>query len=393
MSVVRNVAHTVAGWVAALLPDAAARAVWWLIAALTGSFVFLGPIINAAILYAGYNIRFLYSWPRLLMANAVTVAIALGILLILLRRHRGGPVSLGSLLGYSALIAVIIAFGRLIFVVPLQLGPKESGIGYFAVSASIVFLLFGVMAIAAWYAHVREEALADSFAELNRSRQALMHEEESVRSAVFDQLHGTAQSEIVAIRMQVREMLQDNDVTTYELQAIDDRLGALYRDSIQAVVRALAPQGLDVGLLPALRELKVRVEGAATVDLMIDGVVRTMDDPAAEGLNMPVRTAAFRIVEEAVSNALRHSGAREIEISVGSRLATEGMFLMLDVRHPVEREVVIDEGEGLHRMAVRAEVVGGEVGWFCEGGEFAVVAQLPITRTSNSTALRLSANQ
>lgn len=382
-------ARKITRWVAVVLPDPAARAVWWLVAALMGAYAFFGPIISASIYFGVYGTRFFYSWPRLLLANGLAVICALAIMMFLLRRHRQGAISLTAMLGYSVLVSAVIAFGRLIVLIPFDFVPDDEGnvFGFFAINLSIVFLLFSIMAIASWYANAREQALLASFVELNRSQRALLQEEEAVRNTVFDQLHGTVQSEVVAIRQQLQRLPTDDPALRVEIDMIDQRLRELNREGIQAVARALSPQGLDAGLVPALRELRVRIEGAMEMTLSIDPVVLAMDDPVGEGLNLPVRTAAFRIVEEAVSNALRHAHAPLIQVSIGSRLAGDGTELVLDIRHQMARSVSIVEGEGLRRMRSRAQALNGDAGWYCRDGVFAVVARLPLARSDDAAVL------
>jgi signal transduction histidine kinase len=73
----------------------------------------------------------------------------------------------------------------------------------------------------------------------------------------------------------------------------------------------LSPPLLDeVGLAPAIR---AHLERTATPqDLRIDLVTSGLD----ERLPAQVETAAFRVVQESLTNAVRHAAARRVEISV-----------------------------------------------------------------------------
>ncbi|MEU7750879.1 sensor histidine kinase [Micromonospora sp. NPDC049171] len=103
------------------------------------------------------------------------------------------------------------------------------------------------------------------------------------------------------------------------------------------------------------------------------GAVVTCDgEPRA--LPRAVETTAYRIVQEAVTNALRHAGAARIEVRVGYR--PDG--LSVTVRDNGRGGVPV-AGNGLRGMAERA---GGLGGWLragpADGGGFEVRGWLPV---------------
>ena len=105
---------------------------------------------------------------------------------------------------------------------------------------------------------------------------------------------------------------------------------------------------------------------------------------AIEGLAAAVDMAAYRIVQEALTNSLRHAAdADEVRV----RLAVEGEWMKVMVvdngRTPQGRSASAGAGRGLVGMKERARLVGGSLraGPLPRGG-FEVVAQLPVERTS-----------
>ena len=154
----------------------------------------------------------------------------------------------------------------------------------------------------------------------------------------------------------------------------------IYQSSIRTIAVALSPAGLDAGLIPALRELAIRLEGATEVNLDIDPVVTILDDPTRGGIHRQVRIAAFRIVEEAVAYALRHALAREVDVRVSSRLDGTSAVLILQVRNATDGTITITEGEGLRRMRARTESVGGSLEVRAQGDAVEVIAHLPLMR-------------
>jgi two-component system CheB/CheR fusion protein len=135
------------------------------------------------------------------------------------------------------------------------------------------------------------------------------------------------------------------------------RVGALARDTMthaRAISRALAPVDLLAeGLGEALERLCESTEAAYDVRCRVEtrGDVKVAD-PA-------VATHLFRVAQEAVSNAARHAGAREIAVT----LAADGDRLRLTVAddgHGMPGGALgVSAGLGLRTMRARAAALGG----------------------------------
>jgi signal transduction histidine kinase len=103
-----------------------------------------------------------------------------------------------------------------------------------------------------------------------------------------------------------------------------------------------------------------------------------------DGLSAAVDLAAYRIVQEALTNTLRHAvGADEVGVCV----TVEGECVMVSVldngRMPQGRSDTAGAGRGLVGMRERARLVGGSLraGPLPRGG-FEVAARLPVERVS-----------
>ena len=144
-------------------------------------------------------------------------------------------------------------------------------------------------------------------------------------------------------------------------------LGVLRTDGTEA---ALVPQpGLDqVGALAA----QVREAGVA-VDLHVDG--------ERDGVPAGVDLAAYRIVQEALTNVLKHASATHAAVRIGYRRDVIELEILDDGRGaPANGHPVSSTGHGLIGMRERASLYGGviEARPRPEGG-FAVRARLPVT--------------
>lgn len=110
-----------------------------------------------------------------------------------------------------------------------------------------------------------------------------------------------------------------------------------------------------------------------SVDVSVDGEARAL----APGVDL----AAFRILQEALTNVMRHSGSRTARI----RLTWQPNVLELRVDDdgPAAGGVSDGSGNGLIGMRERAAALGGsvEAGPQADGG-FRVVAGLPLQAAS-----------
>ncbi|WP_412075042.1 sensor histidine kinase [Streptomyces xanthophaeus] len=124
---------------------------------------------------------------------------------------------------------------------------------------------------------------------------------------------------------------------------------------------------------PGLDRLPELVEQAAAAGLTVEVTV----DGEARGLPPGVDLAAFRIVQEALTNVVRHSGARTARVRLAWRPRL--LELRVDDDGPATGAPAGGSGNGLVGMRERAGALGGgiEAGPRPDGG-FAVVARLPM---------------
>ena len=144
-----------------------------------------------------------------------------------------------------------------------------------------------------------------------------------------------------------------------------------------ADVRLLLTQlrhGQSDGPQPTLADLEelyahVRVAG---VELRIDVDPAPPDTPPAA-----VQLAVYRILQEALTNALRH-GAAPVDV----RLAWLPQRVDVVVQNPLltgePARAIGGSGHGLIGMGERAQLAGGRLEAGAEGGSFAVRASIPI---------------
>lgn len=163
-------------------------------------------------------------------------------------------------------------------------------------------------------------------AELTQSRQQLQNlsahldqVREDERRRLAREIHDELGQKLTALRFEVAMLNSGLDkakpdwtqTTSSLLKQIDDTI-----DSVRAIAADLRPAVLDLGLAAAvewqLQELHRRTGIAYSLD--IDREEISLDNNRA--------TAIFRIVQESLTNIVRHAGASRIKLSLGMRGAS-----------------------------------------------------------------------
>jgi len=148
-------------------------------------------------------------------------------------------------------------------------------------------------------------------------------------------------------------------------------------DDVRRLVQGLWPPALDdLGLVGALRSTGLAAaEGGPAVSIVVDG--------ALDGLPAVVEVAAYRIVSEALTNAVRHAGASTVDVLLRAspdalvvRVEDDGTGIPPDA----------GGGVGLASMRERATELGGWCTVTPGGRGTVVLAHLPTTGASRSVA-------
>ncbi len=222
---------------------------------------------------------------------------------------------------------------------------------------------------------VRRESAAGVRAE--QARRAVSEE----RLRMAQELHDSVGHGLAVVAMQagvaMHVLTSDPDKARASLQAIRDTsreaLNAL-RDEL-AQLRAPG-DGADVRRTrPGIADLGVLVQrigsGGVDVDLRIRLSAGELDEVAEQ-----THAAAYRIVQESLTNVLRHAGATAVSVSV----RPEADALVLEILDDGSGHgPVCQEGTGLPGMRARAQSLGGDLQAAGRpGGGFAVLARLPL---------------
>jgi two-component system CheB/CheR fusion protein len=208
-----------------------------------------------------------------------------------------------------------------------------------------------------------ETALASTSAALRHSQiqlrtlaTGLLRAQEEERLRISRELHDDISQKLTALTVEAetlaRKTRQAGGVSQKELRTLRDRLAAVSED-VRRTAQQLRPSSLEhLGLAPALKSYCAdfaRKEGIG-VRFLARNLPRTI--PPEVALNL------YRVVQEALSNVAKHSGARSAGVSLSAR--GDSLHLVIkDTGRGFDPALARSHGLGLINMDERVRSLGG----------------------------------
>ena len=278
------------------------------------------------------------------------------------------------LVGIPAGIAVVAGF---------VVAPGKMNVNASAVVGNLLVVAFTLLVGDLLRVRRDQNAL---LAERHRELEALREAE--TRSAIIEErmriareVHDVVGHALVAITLQARAGLR-------RLQRSPERAGQALREIETVASRALEEtrtavatirSGTDATALqppPNLADLPGLVESMSGPELEMHLVI----DPAAHELPARLQAAAYRIVQESLSNAAKHARPARADVRITN---ADGVVTVEVADDSPAAGPAAGEGSGLRGMRERAEQLGGslEAGPTADRG-WRVRARLPVERVS-----------
>ncbi len=226
------------------------------------------------------------------------------------------------------------------------------------------------------------ERLVETQKRFHRISRGVLRVQEEERGRISRDLHDGIGQSLTAVKIQL-ELLEREAA---ELQAaLVPRIAAVRElaegclAEVREMARLLRPQMLDdLGLAPTLRWLARTVEKRTGVTVELEHV--GSEDPA----DPEAETLAFRVVQEALTNVVRHAGVSSARVRVERR--PESILLSVEDRgRGFDADAVLEgrdeeRGFGVRAMRDRIQSFDGQFRLRSAPGGTTLEAEIPLDR-------------
>jgi signal transduction histidine kinase len=238
-----------------------------------------------------------------------------------------------------------------------------------------IVLSFLVATVAGALSHRWTRAVAAEAASAAESRRQALEAERLLmqeRGRLARELHDSLGHTVNVMVLQAgvgRRVFADNPGYAHEALASIETAGRASLDELNRLLRVLQPGdgGTAEPFAPALADLEQMAERIRATGRAVE--LRT------NGVELPAGTAraVYRIVQEALTNAVRHTASGRIRVE----LLKDGSQVLLEVLNECDPLPDPIPGHGLVNMRERARLEGGELEAAPVDGGFRVRAVLP----------------
>ena len=333
----------------------------------------------------------------LALFELVTIAGAAALLVAAYRLARAGSLALAVVLGAPFLGLALVLAGTASGSVRT---PAVSGLAAAATETRVLAVLLAsaipLATLAAMARGAREQSQSHSAAREETEGMLADHLARGERARIARELHDVVAHHISMIAVQAetgrlttpglpaagaQRFAAIGDTARAGLTEMRRLLGVLREDAEQDTASEPGLQPAGPGLQPAAPGRRPQPGLPQLGDLVDDareasgGVVRLIMSGQADRLDPGVELAAYRIVQEALTNARRHAPGAAVDVEL--RYADDALRLRIRDNGPGQAPRY-HAGHGLLGMRERAAAVGGSLQTGdVRGGGFCVEAELP----------------
>jgi signal transduction histidine kinase len=247
-------------------------------------------------------------------------------------------------------VSAVASVPRVLALVAIGSTPTS---GFYIAAAGAIGLAAGVVAVTSAIlaatlidrARTEERRREEQESRARKAVEELQNEEMRVRRMVSDQLHGNLQYRMVVVTAGLDGMADQlaaagDAARAKDLRAWAETLEEIREEEVRSLSHAVFPAGADLSTAAAIEVLLRRLPPNVTTKIELGPVYRRWVDAQVAPMPIPERLVAVYTAEEAITNALKHGGARSIRIFADARPTSEPDRWIFEV-------TVDDDGTGL----------------------------------------------
>ncbi|MFE1177566.1 sensor histidine kinase [Streptomyces sp. NPDC058773] len=263
-----------------------------------------------------------------------------------------------------------------------------SGLGQLPPTAFFcAVVLISAAAVRAWREERRQVVETQSVTEEERTRRTLLEE----RALIARELHDVVAHHMSVIAIQA-------EAAPYRVKDTPPELATSFATIRENAVAALAELRRILGVVrsadpdafaesdpeapqPTLGNLDSLLDSVRGAGLVVEAVVTGSPRPLPQGVEL----SAYRIVQEGLSNALRHSPGADARVEISYVLGGLGVRIVNGAPSRLAKPSP-GAGHGVLGMRERVQMLGGEMtAEHTEDGGFEVAAFIPVANTTGET--------
>jgi signal transduction histidine kinase len=215
--------------------------------------------------------------------------------------------------------------------------------------------------------------MAEQLQTLLRDRQQLAVIEE--RNRLARELHDSVKQQMFALTMLMgsAQLEVNEDSEAKRILSEAERIASNAQQELSALIQALRPvelanKDLAVALRTACREWEQR-----------NGIICDVAVPETLAMAPEAEQQVFRVVQEALANVAKHSGATRVEVHAANEQGAMALHIR-DNGHGFDVARASGRGLGLSSMRERVEELGGTLTIASAAGGTRIEVRVPLTR-------------
>jgi len=219
--------------------------------------------------------------------------------------------------------------------------------------------------------------------------QRLLDAQEEERTRIARELHDDIGQRLALLNVSLDMLLQGGDVpgtTRRRIEEARDEVISLGKDA-QAYAHRLHPARLEyLGIAKAAAGLCHQIASQHDLDISFHA------DSAADGLSKPVSMCLYRVLQEALQNAIKHSGARRIDVTLRGGF-DQIELAIADAGVGFNTETIGGFGLGLTSMTERLAALGGQLAILATPQHGTTIhARVPLVQTPHPSGTAASSS-
>lgn len=339
---------------------------WGLIRARLGSFFWLFYIDAILLLLLDYQSRFVVNY----FIHSIYFLVIIEAGLVIRRKY----------LNRTIIPIIIMALSKYIYLLYYQINARSLSEALFHLFALLFMLsLFHYVQLQK-EAQAKHELLYKELLSTHRQLKSYMEEAEQVtvlreRNRIGREIHDSVGHELTALIMQLEMSLlsMKHSKSLAEVEALVLKARDTARSCLSETRNAIYTLNDEhVQFLEAIKTLvhKLKYDQRFVAELSIDSKVEELNFSEEENKTL------YRVIQEALTNAMRHSATKEASISI--QLDQRGCLVFI-IKNSVVKNHWKD-GFGISNMKARLDSLGGSISVMIQDGEFITRGELPLAR-------------